>query len=122
MKNKKGQTQVTIKGIVTPADWDEDGNITAVVISTPFEEEYLVEADGVREELLGLLGTEVIARGIVGTEKHGYKTIAVKQYELLEEDEEPEEDEEEYADDWDLDDETEFEEEEEEFDQNEEQW
>ena len=34
---------VAIQGIIVPADWDENGNVTAVAVSTYDDEEYLID-------------------------------------------------------------------------------
>jgi len=122
MRDSKIGRQLTVKGIVTPSDWDDDGNVTAVVVSTPSEEEYLVERSDLTEELLGLLGAELVVTGTIGPEKRGIKTIAVRRYELLEEDEEEEEleEEEEFYEEKEFSDE-EFPEEEEELEEEEEE-
>jgi hypothetical protein len=101
MKKGKGETSTTITGIVTPTDWDEKGNVVAVVVSSPSEEEYLIASDELGEELMELCGAQVMVTGVVANDKSGKKTIAVKKYELLEEEEEEEEeelDEEEFGD------------------------
>jgi len=126
MRDSKIGRQLTVKGIVTPSDWDDDGNVTAVVVSTPSEEEYLVERSDLTEELLGLLGAELVVTGTIGPEKRGIKTIAVRRYELLEEDEEEEEleEEEEFYEEKEFSDKEfpEEEEEEEEFEDEEKEW
>ena len=120
MQESKANNQITIKGIVAPADWDDDGNIIAVIISTPLEEEYLVDAGDLGEELLGLIGTEVVVRGTAGSDRDGFKTIAVKHCGVLEEEIE-DEDEEEYGDEGEFEEDTEVEDEEE-LERQEEQW
>lgn len=125
MRDSKIGRQLTVKGIVTPSDWDDDGNVTAVVVSTPSEEEYLVERSDLTEELLGLLGAELVVTGTIGPEKRGIKTIAVRRYELLEDEEEEQEEEpeeeEEFYEEKEFSDE-EFPEEEEELEDEEEEW
>lgn len=124
MKESKIGKRVTIKGIVTPTDWDEDGNVRAVVVSTPSEEEYLVERSALTEELLGLIGAEVVMTGTLGLERRGTKTIAVRDYGLLEDDEEEEEEleeEEEFYEDDEFS-EEEFPEEDEETEDDEKEW
>jgi len=91
VKGNDANRQITIKGIVTPADWDDNGNIIAVVVSTPLEEEYLVEGGDLRAELLRLVGAEVIVKGTPGTDRHRCKTIIVEHYGLLEHETEDEE-------------------------------
>ncbi len=101
MGKGSSERQASITGIVTATDWDEDGNVIAVALSTPHEEEYLIKKDPVGEELFDLFGAEVLVTGIVDEDKCGNKTITVKRYKLLEEedeDEEEEEDEEELED------------------------
>lgn len=123
MKESKIGKRVTIKGIVTPTDWDDDGNVRAVVVSTPSEEEYLVERSALTEELLGLIGAEVVVTGTLGLERRGIRTIAVSNYELLEDDEDEEELEEddEFYEDEEFS-EEEFPEEDEEFEDDEKEW
>lgn len=123
MKESKIGKRVTIKGIVTPTDWDEDGNVRAVVVSTPSEEEYLVERSALTEELLGLIGAEVVVTGTLGLESRGNRTIAVRDYELLEDDEEEEEleEEEEFYEDDEYS-EEEFPEEDEDIEDDEKEW
>ena len=124
MKDSKIGKRVTIKGIVTPTDWDDDGNVRAVVVSTPSEEEYLVEPSALTEELLGLIGAEVVVTGTLGLERRGTKTIAVRSYELLEDDEEEEEleEEEEFYEDEEFSDEEFPEEEDDDFEDDEKEW
>jgi len=99
MKGNKSGRQITITGIVTPTDWDNDGNTIAVAISTPLEDEYLVDADTMGRELLELVGEKVIATGIVTEDEYWNKRIAVAKYELLGgEDEDELADEEKYGD------------------------
>jgi len=99
MEKTKDKKQITTTGVVVPADWDRDGNIFAVAISTPQEEEYLIENDAVGQELLELYGAEVLVTGIASEDAKGNKTIAVKKYELLgHEDEDELADEEEHGD------------------------
>ena len=42
-KEKAGNNLLSIRGIVIPADWDEEGNVVAVAVSGFDEVEYLVE-------------------------------------------------------------------------------
>jgi ABC-type sugar transport system substrate-binding protein len=106
MKGSSDQKQVTIRGIVTPANWDDDGNITAVAISTALEDEYVVNSDDIGGELLELIGAEVVATGTASSPERGSKAITLKKYELLQDEEEEEE---EYLDDEEFEDEEEFE-------------
>jgi hypothetical protein len=73
----------TIRGILVPADWDEEGNALAVAISTPGENEYVIEPDSKGQELLRLLRQEVEVVGFVEKErKDRSRIITVKSYAL----------------------------------------
>jgi hypothetical protein len=100
--------KTTITGIVVAYDWDDDGNVISVAISTPLEDEYVVRRGASGEDLMELLGSKVVATGIVSSGTDWTKMIAVERYEILEYagDEEPD-------DTGDYDDEEEFEDEEE---------
>ena len=59
--NKKVKT----KGLVIPTEWDERGNISAVVISTYNEENYTVELNKKGQELLSLIREPVKVTGVL---------------------------------------------------------
>ena len=87
--------EITITGVVLPAEYDEDDNVTAVVISvtiTPedttedeYTENYLVTDNEKGRELLGLVDYTVKATGTEGTDEEGYLTLTVTEYEIIEE-------------------------------------
>lgn len=87
LKNKvsrKGNTAdklITIRGLIMPAGWDEEGNINAVAISTFEEDQYLVHNDEKGEQLLPLIRQEVKITGELG-QKGGRKTIKLMNYSL----------------------------------------
>lgn len=96
MEKLEEKRQVSIMGVVVPTDWDARGTISAVAITTPREEEYLVENGPVAEDLLELYGAEVLVTGTVSEDDEGNRLISVESYELLgdyDEDEEGEQDE-----------------------------
>ena len=70
---------VTIRGIVIPVDWDEEGNIVAIAVSTHDEEEYLICGQDKGEELRAHIREEVEISGVLRKEK-GNKTIIVTDY------------------------------------------
>ena len=75
-----GDNLTTIKGIVIPVDWDEKGSVVALSISTPNEDEYLIDKDHLKgKELLHLIQEEVEVSGIV-REDEDKKIIAVEKY------------------------------------------
>jgi hypothetical protein len=114
MQKTREETQITTTGVLVPTDWDSEGSISAIAISTPREEEYFINNDEIGEELLDLYGAEVLVTGIVTEDSEGNKTLTVKKYELLGEDDE---DEEEYTEDDDYEELDEYEDDEEEWDE-----
>jgi len=81
---KKGKNrEKTITGIVIPAEWDDDDNVTGVAIETEGGEQYQIEPDEKGDELLALSGYEIEATGSVRERKDGAMIISVKEYESL---------------------------------------
>ena len=114
MQKTQEERQITTTGVLVPTDWDQEGRISAIAISTPREEEYLINNDAIGEELLDLYGAEVLVTGIVSEDSEGNKTLAVEKYELLGE---YDEEEEEYTEDQDYDELGEYEDDEGEWDE-----
>ena len=78
----------TITGIVIPAEWDDDDNITRVAIQTEDFDEYLVENSGKGKDLTAFIDYNVEVTGTVKRRADGESTIKVKNYQALEEYEE----------------------------------
>ena len=69
----------SIKGIVIPAAWDQNGEIISLAIATDDEQEYLIETRQITTKLKSLLREEVVVTGTIRqTEKN--KIIEVKSY------------------------------------------
>ncbi|MGA1845375.1 MAG: hypothetical protein ACMUIS_12495 [bacterium] len=85
MKSKVNKKKVTLTGIITAVDWDEDDNVIAVSISTPDEEEYIIEDTPEGEELLDLVFQNIRVTGVIEEDEYGDKIITVESYEVLEE-------------------------------------
>lgn len=83
-KKKKGTGDelTTIRGIVIPVDWDEDGNMLVAAISGSNEQEYVIEQDKKGKKLIGLIRQEIEVSGVVRKVIKGSKTITVKSYRL----------------------------------------
>lgn len=75
MDRSKGQ--ITIKGILVPAEWDEEGNIIGLSIMTVDEKEYVVEEKTNGRGLFDLVRHEVELRGLA-REEDGRKAILVE--------------------------------------------
>jgi hypothetical protein len=73
---------VTITGTVYPAAWDENDNVTEVVI-TGVGQEYIVMNNAVGEQLLRHNGMDVKVTGILGKDNHGNRKITVTKYEIM---------------------------------------
>lgn len=72
--NKK---EISLRGIVVPVDWDRDGNATRFALMSDDEEEYLLEENTRRGELLSLMRSHVEVRGLA-REEAGRKIIVVE--------------------------------------------
>lgn len=70
-----------IRGVVIPVDWDEQGNVVAIAVSSHDEKEYLVERGGKGSELLAYVRKEVEVDGAV-KEEDNKQLIKVKKYRL----------------------------------------
>lgn len=78
------ENSITIRGLLVPVDWDEKGNITETAISTYFEEEYLIEKNARRDEMLPFLRQRVKVIGLVSMDARGRKAVRVEEYEVIE--------------------------------------
>jgi len=74
-----GKNSVVIRGIVLPVNWDEEGNTTAMVISTHKEREYMITPDEKSLELLAFLRQEIEIVGQIET-VNKKKYVTVKEY------------------------------------------
>lgn len=72
--NKK---EITLRGIIVPVGWDQNGNITRIALMSHDEEEYLLEENTNRDELLSLMRRQVEVRGLA-REEAGRKIIVVE--------------------------------------------
>jgi hypothetical protein len=80
VKKRANKTSI-IRGVVIPMDWDDQGNVVRIAISSHDEEEYMVEREGKGGELLAFIRKEVEVGGEIREEDHK-KMIKVKKYQL----------------------------------------
>ena len=73
---------ITIRGIVIPVEWGEEGNALAVSISGAGEEEHFVEQDDEGKKLLELMQQEVEVSGTVREATQGHRVITVRSHGL----------------------------------------
>lgn len=81
MQRNDEDTLATIAGVIVPADWDRQGNVTGVSISAFDEQEYLVQKQVKGAELIQHLRKDAEVVGWVEVER-GKKKITVKHYRL----------------------------------------
>jgi len=79
---KPAGKKIKTKGIIIPTDWDEKGNVSAIVISTHNEEEYKIELNKKGRELLALIREPVKVTGILRTDKTS-KVIDIEKYSII---------------------------------------
>jgi hypothetical protein len=83
VKRTNVEELVTLKGIVTPGDWDDRQRVTAYVLGTFNEEEYRLFFRSSREakSFAGDFREEVAITGTVGLDPQGRKTLTVVRFE-----------------------------------------
>jgi hypothetical protein len=80
---KKGRTKMkVIRGVIIPMDWDDQGNVVQIAISSHDEMEYMVEREGKGVELLAFIRKEVEVAGEV-KERDDQRVVKVSRYQLL---------------------------------------
>lgn len=73
---------VVIRGVVIPMDWDDQGNVVQIAISSHDEMEYMVEKKGKGDELLAFIRKEVEVGGEI-KEKDDRRIIRIKRYRVM---------------------------------------
>lgn len=68
-----------VKGVVIPMDWDDQGNVVRIAISSHDEQEYVVDRGRKGGELVAFIRNEVEVGGEV-REEDRRKVIKVKKY------------------------------------------
>jgi len=76
--------ELTIRGVILPAEWDKDGHVISIGIGTEDEEDYIIFLDKIGEKFFKLLDRKVEATGTVKN-MYGDLILTVKEYRLLEE-------------------------------------
>jgi hypothetical protein len=82
MKEENLREEVAITGYVIATDWGWDAEVSGIKIET-HDDEYVVEPNGLGEELFNEIDSEVEVTGIVMEEMDGTKQITVTNYEVL---------------------------------------
>jgi len=80
-KPSKRNRPVTIVGYIDPIDKNDQE--AGIIISTEYDEEYLVDLNKQGRNLLDLIGEKVKAQGAVTQTKDGENRISVAKFEVL---------------------------------------
>jgi hypothetical protein len=75
----KKKESIVLRGLITPAGWDEKGNVVTISLSGFDENEYLIDKDETGMKLFSLLRVVVQLSGIVRNED-GAERITVETY------------------------------------------
>ena len=74
---------VTIRGVLVPVRWSDEGEITAIGISGVDECDYLIKSSHSIDYWLSLLRNEVEILGVIAGEAQGLQVIEVRYTRLL---------------------------------------
>ncbi|MBI5552227.1 MAG: hypothetical protein HY911_12030 [Desulfobacterales bacterium] len=80
-KKKTPHEQETLIGIVTPVQWNEYDQVTAVALSATDDEEYRIENG---EEFINLIQKVIEASGEVRRDQKTARTITIKRFSVIE--------------------------------------
>ncbi len=70
----------TLTGIVIPADWNDDQEVTAAALATADEKEYRISGNKKGKELLSYLQRQLEVRGTLEKDERGRPAIRVRSY------------------------------------------
>lgn len=80
-KKKTANGNERLVGIVTPIQWDEDDQVTAVALSATDDEAYLIENG---EKFFDLVQKCIQASGKVKRDKKATRSITIKRFNIIE--------------------------------------
>jgi hypothetical protein len=83
MAGNKREVLVTVRGIVVPMMWAEDGHVTAVGVSCFDERDFIVSTGESLGRWLSLLRQEVELTGAVRKRERGHRVIEVYDYSIV---------------------------------------
>jgi len=75
----RGDELITVRGLIIPVDWDQEGNVVGLALSSYDEREYRIEMQDKGIELFKFVRKEVEVTGSID-EKEGKKIFNVKKY------------------------------------------
>jgi hypothetical protein len=65
-----GKKRISIRGLIVPVEWDEDGSVCSIALSTFDEQEYFISSQERGKELLAFIRKEVEVRGLLSRMKN----------------------------------------------------
>ena len=80
-KRKSANANETLTGIVTPIQWDDKGQVSAVALFATDDETYLIENG---DKFLEVAQKPITATGLVKRDKKAFKSIFIKRFDILE--------------------------------------
>lgn len=83
MTGNEHETLVTVRGIVIPLTWTEDGTVTGVGISGFDERDFSISSSSELGQWLSLLRKEVEIIGVVTGTQSGPKAIKVSEFRVI---------------------------------------
>ncbi len=76
------QDTITLRGVVIPVEWDENGTVIATAIATTDEDEYLIASDRKGQEFFSMLQKSVEVQGQCKTEGNK-KVLLISDYKII---------------------------------------
>jgi hypothetical protein len=80
-KKKSADANETLTGIITPVQWNEDDQVTAVALSATDDEEYWIDNG---EKFIDLVQKCIEAHGRVKRDRKSTKSITIKRFNIIE--------------------------------------
>jgi hypothetical protein len=80
-KKKAADANETLTGIITPIQWNENDQVTAVALSATDDEEYWIDNG---EKFIDLVQKCIEAHGKIKRDRKSTKSITIKRFNIIE--------------------------------------
>lgn len=80
-KKRANSGTETLSGIVTPIEWDDDDQVTAVALSATDDEQYWIENS---DKFIDLSQKCIEASGKVNRDRKSTRSISIKRFSVIE--------------------------------------
>ena len=84
-KEKKTASPASIKGIILPSKFNEQGQAARIALHTDDRKEYQIDFSGAGKELLKLTYQKVVVQGKLREQLNGRALLSVRHYEIIKE-------------------------------------